>query len=122
MSAPRALPRMSFRQQLFLSIAVLVLVPAVIASLAIGRVVGAMETAMAAARLDACAPVSSLLITQLAERAERRAPALGNVVRFRAALQTGRPSVIERALPGALQRHSFEGAAVRLPDGDELTV
>ncbi len=113
---------MSFRQQLFLSIAVLVLVPAVIASLAIGRVVRANENAKADAKLDASVRVSSVLVSQLTERAERRATALGNDVRFRAALATGRPSVIERALPAALERHSFEGAAVRLPNGDELTV
>ncbi len=113
---------MSFRQQLILSIAVLVLVPALIASLAIGRVVRANENAKADARLDASVRVSAVLVSQLTERAERRATALGNDTRFRLALATGRPSVIERALPAALERHAFSGAVVALPGGEELKV
>ena len=111
---------MSFRQQLFLSIAVLVLVPAIIASLAIGRVIRANENAKADARLDAAVRVGSVLVAQLTERAERRASALSEDPRFRNALATGRPSVIERALPQALERHGFAGAAVRLPAGKEI--
>lgn len=112
---------MSFRQQLFLSIAVLVLVPAVIASLAIGRVIRANENAKADARLDAAVRVSSVLVSQLTVRAQRRADSLSDDTRFRAALATGRPSFIERALPPALDRHGFAGAALLLPDGKEIS-
>ena len=52
---------MSFRRQLSLSIAVLVVVPAVIAALAIGRVVKSNENAKADARLQAASRVSSVI-------------------------------------------------------------
>ncbi len=113
---------MSFRQQLFLSIAVLVLVPAVIASLAIGRIVRANENAKADAKLDASVRVGSVLVSQLTQRAERRADGLESDRRFRLALATGRPSVIAKAAGPALERHFFEGAIVRLPGGRELVV
>ena len=113
---------MSFRQQLYLSIAVLVLVPAVIASLAIGRVVRANENAKADARLDASQRVASVLVDQLTERAAKRVTGLEADDRFRAALQTGRASVIERELGPALRRNAFVGATVRLPNGAVLQV
>ncbi|MBJ7472451.1 MAG: diguanylate cyclase [Solirubrobacteraceae bacterium] len=111
---------MSFRQQLFLSVAVLVLVPAIIASLAIGRVVRANENAKADARLDSSVRVGSVLVTQLTERAERRSALLENDRRFRLALATGRPSVIQAALGPALKRHEFVGGVVRLPGNREV--
>ena len=111
---------MSFRQQLFLSVAVLVLVPAIIASLAVGRVVRANENAKADARLDSSVRVGSVLVIQLTERAERRSTLLENDRQFRMALATGRPSVIQAALAPALRRHEFVGGVVRLPGGQEL--
>ena len=116
----RRLRLMSFRQQLFLSLAALVLVPAVIASLAIGRVVHANENAKTDAKLDSAARVGKVIAEQLTRRAERRTTALQRDSRFRAALATGRPTTIEAALSGALQRNTLVGAVIELDDGQTV--
>ncbi|MFT4036494.1 MAG: diguanylate cyclase [Patulibacter sp.] len=113
---------MSFRRQLFLSLAVLVIVPALIAALAIGRVVTANENAKADARLQAAARVSDVIETSENRRAQRRAAALQRDVGLRRALATGRPSVIEAALPAALRRQSLVAARVDFPGGRTIDV
>ncbi len=112
---------MSFRRQLFLSLAVLVLVPAVIASLAIGRVVRANENAKTDARLDSASRVGKVLVEQLTVRAERRSVGLKDDAQFRAALATGNRSKIEQVLPGALKRHLFVGGTVDLGVGTPIS-
>ncbi len=108
---------MSFRRQLFLSLAVLVIVPAVIAALAIGRVVTANENAKADARLSAASRVSGVIEDTLNRRAARRAEALQEDQVLRRALRTGRPSIIARALPGAMERAGFLAVSARFPSG-----
>ncbi|MDQ8045425.1 MAG: diguanylate cyclase [Solirubrobacteraceae bacterium] len=112
---------MSFRRQLFLSLAVLVLVPAVIASLAVNRVVRANENAKTDAQLDSAARVGKVLVEQITRRAERRAADLEKDAKFRDALATGRPSVIAAVLPDALHRHLFAGAVIQLPGGQTIS-
>jgi diguanylate cyclase (GGDEF)-like protein len=111
---------MSFRRQLFLSLAVLVLVPAVIASLAIGRVVRANENAKTDARLDSAARVGKVLVEQYTGRTERRLTLLEDDKDFRQALATGRPGPIQRAFPAALKTLELAGGTITLSTGDVI--
>jgi diguanylate cyclase (GGDEF)-like protein len=113
---------MSFRRQLFLSLAVLVIVPAVIAALAIGRVVTANENAKADARLGAASRVSGVMEDTLNRRAARRAEGLQDDAAFRRALRSGRPSVIAEALPAAMERAGFLAVSARFPSGRTIAV
>lgn len=113
---------MSFRRQLFLSLAVLVLVPAVIATFAIGRVVTANENAKADARLQGASTVSGVIEDTFNRRAARRAETLKEDAELRRALRTGRPSVISRALPGALERAGLIAVSARFPSGRTIAI
>src|ERR1700712_2393063 len=108
------MPAMTFRRQLVLSIAVLVLVPAIIAALAIGRVVTANENAKADAQLQAATRVGAVISRQYIQRSERRAAGLQADARFRAALNTGDAAKIERALRAALVRVNLIGGVVEM--------
>lgn len=121
-SAPLATHPMSFRRQLFLSLAVLVIVPAVIATLAIGRVVTANENAKTDARLGAASRVSGVMEDTLNRRAARRAEGLQEDAALRRALRTGRPSIIARALPAAMERAGFIAVTARFPSGRTIAV
>ncbi|MBO9532731.1 MAG: diguanylate cyclase [Solirubrobacteraceae bacterium] len=113
---------MSFRRQLFLSLAVLVVVPAVIAALAIGRVVTANENAKADARLQAASRVSGVIESTANRRSAARAETLQEDRALRRAINTGRPSVILEALPAAVKRAGLVGVIAKFPSGRTETV
>jgi diguanylate cyclase (GGDEF)-like protein len=113
---------MSFRRQLFLSLAVLVIVPAIIAALAIGRVVTANENAKTDARLAAAARVSGVIEASANRRAARRADQLQNDATLRTALRSGRPSVVTAALPAALKRAGLIAVTATYPGGRSATI
>lgn len=113
---------MSFRRQLFFSLAVLVVVPALIAAVSIGRVVASNQNAKADAQLQGAARVADVIEETYLRRAARRAGDLREDRAFRAALATGRPSRIRAALPGALRRANLLSARAQLPGGEVITV
>lgn len=113
---------MSFRRQLFLSLAILVIVPALIAAVSIGRVVASNQNAKADAQLQAAARVAEVIEATYLRRAERRAADLQADRAFRAALATGRPSRVKAALPAALRRANLLAARAQLPGGEVVTV
>src|ERR1700712_5606483 len=116
------MPAMTFRRQLVLSIAVLVMVPAIIAALAIGRVVTANENAKADAQLQAATRVGNVISRQYVRRSARRASGLQKDKTLRAALRSGDADKIEAALRAAVTRVDLAGAVVEMPDGDDILV
>ncbi|MDO9353349.1 MAG: diguanylate cyclase [Solirubrobacteraceae bacterium] len=112
---------MSFRRQLFLSLAVLVLVPAVVASLAIERVVRANENAKTDARLDSASRVGKVLVEQFTVRAERRSVLLGEDADFRAALRSGKRARIVKVFPTAIEAQTYVGGIIDLGTGEPIT-
>ncbi|MEH3054034.1 MAG: HAMP domain-containing protein [Patulibacter minatonensis] len=113
---------MSFRRQLFLSLAVLVVVPAVIAALAIGRVVTANENAKTDARLQFASRVSGVLEDTFNRRSARRVQNLQEDASLRVALRSGRPSVVAAALPAALEREGLLAVRAVFPSGRTVQI
>lgn len=109
---------MNFRRQLVLSIGLLVLVPAVLATLAIGWVVTSNENAKADARLEAAVRVTGVLVGERSLRAERRVQDLEDDRELRAALDSGDRAAVRRALPRALERSDLLAGRVTLPGGE----